>query len=229
MSAWDDALFALLAAATLVVGWASWRAFLRVSPEDWALLRRGAYVETMAGGWALAGAVALRWAISGRSWEGLGLARPWLAAASAGALAASGAAAALWPVSPSDRARLAERHGPVAVLLPRTPGEARLWVPVSISAGITEEMVHRGFLLGWLAALLPAAAAVAVSAALFAAGHAYQGRRGILVTAVLGMALGALRLASGSLYPGMGLHAAVDLWAGIRWHRALAAEGPGPA
>lgn len=82
-----------------------------------------------------------------------------------------------------------------------------------MTAGITEELVYRAFALTVLLAVLPGGhwPALLVAAALFGLGHAYQGRTGMLVTALLAVGLGRLYLDTGSLLPGMVVHALIDL------------------
>jgi membrane protease YdiL (CAAX protease family) len=53
--------------------------------------------------------------------------------------------------------------------------------------------------------------ALAASSLIFGLGHAYQGFKGVLSTAVAGLFLGLLFLLSGALIPAMALHALLDL------------------
>jgi uncharacterized protein len=99
-------------------------------------------------------------------------------------------------------------------LLPRTPGERRLFVVVGVTAGVCEEWLYRGFFLAVVAALgggLPPAALVGIAAAAFGLAHAYQGVSGVLTTGVLGGVMALLYLQTGSLLVPLLLHAAIDL------------------
>jgi membrane protease YdiL (CAAX protease family) len=153
----------------------------------------------------------------GAPWSGLSPATAWIIAAAAGA-------GQLLPVAfarfdPGLRARLAAAFDEIGYLLPRTAREKLLFAGVSVTAGITEELIYRGFLVRYLAAGpwgLSAAAALAVSSVAFGVAHAGQGVRGMLLTGVLGLLLGGLYLASGSLLLPILLHTLIDL-------RALAA------
>lgn len=104
----------------------------------------------------------------------------------------------------------------VRFLLPRTSSEKIAFAGLSVSAGIAEELVFRAFLL---AALLEAGAgigvAVAVSVTLFALSHAYQGIAGAIRVLLLGALLTAPILLTGSVYPSIIAHAALDLIAGL--------------
>lgn len=101
-------------------------------------------------------------------------------------------------------------------LLPRTGSEKIAFAGLSVSAGIAEELVFRAFLI---AALLQAGApmtlAAGLSVAVFAVSHAYQGVTGVLRVAALGAILTLPILVTGSIYPGMIAHAALDVLAGI--------------
>jgi membrane protease YdiL (CAAX protease family) len=104
-------------------------------------------------------------------------------------------------------------HATVA-LLPRTPGERRLFTVVGLTAGLCEEWLYRGFFLAVVAALIggpPTVVLVVVAAGAFGLAHAYQGPAGVLTTAVLGGVLAALYLQTGSLLLPVLLHAAIDL------------------
>ncbi|MFH6784789.1 MULTISPECIES: CPBP family intramembrane glutamic endopeptidase [Methylobacterium] len=81
-----------------------------------------------------------------------------------------------------------------------------LWLVVL--APLAEEMLFRGDLFGRLRRHLAPAATVAVSAAVFALCHAENGLLQPVSVLPLGVALGAMRLWSGSLWPCIALHAA---------------------
>jgi membrane protease YdiL (CAAX protease family) len=102
----------------------------------------------------------------------------------------------------------------VLALLPRTTRERRAFAGVAVTAGVCEETLYRGVLLGLLSALAPGlspAGLALVSAAAFALAHSYQGVLGMLATAVLGGCLAVLYLGSGSLLLPVLYHLLVDL------------------
>jgi hypothetical protein len=99
-------------------------------------------------------------------------------------------------------------------LLPRTPGERRLFTAVGITAGVCEEWLYRGFFLAAVAAVaggLPTAVLVVVAAVAFGLAHAYQGPAGIVTTGLLGGVMAAVYLQTGSLLLPVLLHAVIDL------------------
>ncbi len=114
--------------------------------------------------------------------------------------------------------------GDVEVLLPTTSRERRWYAAVAVTAGITEEVVYRALALTVLLALLPGGRwpAIVVAAVMFGLGHVYQGVAGVLVTAGLAVALGLLYLHTGSLLPGIVVHALLDL-------RILLLPAPAPS
>jgi membrane protease YdiL (CAAX protease family) len=99
-------------------------------------------------------------------------------------------------------------------MLPRTRAERWSFAALSLTAGLTEEVIWRGFGLGLLFALLPhapVAVPIALASLAFGWAHLYQGRTGILVTGVLGALFAWLYWATGSLLLPMLLHVLVDL------------------
>lgn len=99
-------------------------------------------------------------------------------------------------------------------LLPETVAERVGFVLLSVTAGICEETLYRGFLIRYLhdlAPALPLLLALAAAALLFGLAHLYQGRGALLRTAITGLAFGGLFVVTGSLLPCIVLHALIDL------------------
>ena len=97
-------------------------------------------------------------------------------------------------------------------------GHERLWFAVlSVSAGVCEELIYRGFLLEYFRGRLNGplhlnlTAAWLLTSVAFGTAHLYQGLKGILSTTIAWLALGMLAILSGSLALPMLLHALVDL------------------
>lgn len=107
-------------------------------------------------------------------------------------------------------------------LVPRTPPEKGLAIFLVFTVAICEEFIYRGFVEGWFQGLTGSVAAGAViSAAFFALGHLYQGRRGMLMTFLVGLVLSGVRVWTASLVPCILIHFAVDLSAGVASQRLL--------
>jgi len=101
-------------------------------------------------------------------------------------------------------------------LLPKNSTERAVWIVVSITAGVCEEILYRGWLLSLFAAALGSVwLGLLISSIFFGLAHAYQGRNGILGTGVLGAIFGMVFIVSGSLIPGQVLHTAMDLNNGL--------------
>ena len=99
-------------------------------------------------------------------------------------------------------------------LLPETGVERFSFVLLSLTAGICEETLFRGFLIRYLhegAFALPLLTALALSSVAFGLAHIYQGASAVLRTGLVGLAFGLLYLLTGSLIPCIALHALIDL------------------
>lgn len=99
------------------------------------------------------------------------------------------------------------------LLNPRSKKEKIGFSFVSLTAGICEEIVYRGFLFFLLQTVFPdlhIAFVVLIAMAIFGVGHIYQGVGGILKTAVVGGVFGCLYLATGSLILPIIFHFVVD-------------------
>lgn len=100
-------------------------------------------------------------------------------------------------------------------LLPRGPDERAAFGLVSLSAGVGEEIIFRGYALGTLLPVLGTGWAVAVTSVAFGVLHAYQGPLGIVRTGAMGAVLAWGFLASGSLWPPVVAHTLLDLVMGL--------------
>jgi len=112
------------------------------------------------------------------------------------------------------RAQQREALERLSFFLPRTRRERRWFGAVSISAGICEEVIFRGFLAQYFAALplgISPIGAYLLSALVFGIDHGYQGLSGILATGFLALVFTALFLATGSIWVPILVHALIDL------------------
>jgi uncharacterized protein len=104
----------------------------------------------------------------------------------------------------------------IQTLLPRGGAETMLWVGVSVSAGICEELAFRGYFQRQFAALAHSRGiALFVQAVLFGISHGYQGIEACAKIVLFGLLFGVLALWRGSLRPGMVAHAWGDIAGGI--------------
>ena len=113
-------------------------------------------------------------------------------------------------------AHLSSPQKTLAQLAPQNALELLLWVLLSISAGICEELTFRGYLLQqfsragkrlWIGVL--------ASSLLFGVAHGYEGASGIIAITVYGAMFCLLTIKRDSLRPGMMAHAWHDIFSGI--------------
>jgi membrane protease YdiL (CAAX protease family) len=99
-------------------------------------------------------------------------------------------------------------------ILPGTAIERWWFAALSIGAGISEELLFRGFLLYYLGRYLPELSVwpqILIASAVFGLAHLFQGWRGTLATGALGAVFGLLYAVTGSLFAPIVIHAAIDL------------------
>jgi uncharacterized protein len=129
---------------------------------------------------------------------------------------------ALWRAVPAAESEL------LRFLLPRTPGEKAAFVGVSVTAGVCEELVFRGFLIvALLTTTGSLTTAVVISSVVFGVLHSYQGWIGIARTASLGLLLAVPFAVTGSVLPSMVAHAGINVVVGIFLARWLLREPSG--
>jgi len=168
---------------------------------DWALLyycwvgvhRHGGNLNTLSGG---------RWT----SWKSLAtdvaIAIPFWGVWEATAYAVA------WVLGPSSAKSVGD-------LLPRSLVEIAIWIAVSITAGVCEELAFRGYLQRQFQALSGnIAVAVVLQAAVFGIAHGYQGWKQVVVISVLGVLYGALAAWRRNVRATMIAHAWGDIWEG---------------
>lgn len=205
---------------------------LRAAPLGIERARRRAYLETVIVEWTLVAATVVLWGARGRAWADLGVGLRlgwgfWLALA----LAATAMVLATWQrlslVRSKDEEVLTTVLAQIEKVRPLMPQDRRDLGPftlVALTAGICEEALFRGFVLWYLLALIPAAAAWVVAALLFGMAHAYQGSQGVLQTGLVGLGLVILYVLSGSLWIPMVVHAFLDVNSGLLAYAFLRRE-----
>ena len=172
--------------------------------------------------WSLVAAGAVLWWLEGRALEALRLVAPhgwrlWSAIGLVSALAAwyARTLAKVLRIPPSRRSGLRSQLGHLAVVLPHMRSELAWFVALSLSAGVCEELVFRGYLIWVFQPIVGLWGAAGLSIVVFALAHAYQGARGIVTTGIAGALFTAVVLVFGSLWPAIALHALVDAGQGV--------------
>ena len=120
-----------------------------------------------------------------------------------------------------EKAKHAESFGDLVNFIPQTRRELNNFYVVSVTAGIVEEIVYRGFVIWYFAQFMPAWGAVVVSSIGFGLGHSYQGANGAVRVGVIGLAFGALYVITGSIWLPIIAHALLDILQGATIHEIL--------
>lgn len=130
---------------------------------------------------------------------------------------------ALWPLAQSLRgerwrcayaAAIRKQGAAFPGILPNTALECAAFALLSLTAGLCEEILFRGFMIRFLVESplqLGMLAALVISSTVFGLNHAYQGAKGMVSTAISGLGFGLVFVLSGTLVPCILLHALVDL------------------
>jgi len=99
--------------------------------------------------------------------------------------------------------------------LPTSLLEIMVWIGVSITAGICEELAFRGFVQRQFHALTGnIGLAVLAQGLVFGLFHAYQGWKNVVVISLLGILFGALAAWRRNLRANVIVHAWADVWGG---------------
>ena len=195
--------------------------------ERVADVRRSLYLQAIALQWGLSALALWIWWWRERSAATLGLEPRTVVGTGWGLVGAGLVGIGLWIVrmrarrDPDALERTLERLRHLERMLPHTIRERNHFYLVSLTAGICEELLYRGYMLWYLGHWLDTIPAVAVASLIFGVGHAYQGWKGIITTGLVGAVMAIVYLGSGSLWPAMALHAVIDMHAGSLAYAAL--------
>lgn len=178
------------------------------------------YSQTILMLWALALSILVLWAISDRSWAALGF------QIQSGALALTGwglagliAAFFLYQyamVSRSDSLRAQYREEMtkkplIRNFMPHTEDERQVFNLMGITAGITEEIIFRAYLIWAFAFYMPIWAAALASLLVFTVLHLYQGAQQLPTVFAMGGLVTLVFVLSGSIWPAIAVHIFVDV------------------
>ncbi len=161
-------------------------------------VRIWAYKQTILTWLTLTVLLLAMWSLLGRDWAAIGFRFPDLGPLVVGlGFSALFLAIILTPLrklSMSDMPieEFEQQLGKVAILLPRSRKEGAWFQRLSVNAGITEEIIFRGYLIWYLQHFLPLLWSAVIAALLFGLGHLYQGARqlpGLLLVSAVAVAL----------------------------------------
>ncbi len=208
----------------------SWPAVHRQLAEDPARARKRLWTEAIVYSWILVAIGAAVWLYHGRSWASLGFSLPdgWRLRASGALVLLLVSYLAIGAVQvardPKIRENVRGQAEKIADMLPHTQGDMTRWAGVSLTAGFCEEFLFRGYFIWALSPWLGWWGAAALSLAIFALGHLYQGWSGVLRTGIVGALFTLVLAIFGSLWPVIALHALLDLGNGLMAWLALREE-----
>lgn len=224
---WDFLLIFFLLA--VVVPWRGWARMQRLTalPSVTSRDRMLLYLTSIATQWAITVVIAWRAFARGLSSAEMGLKSTPLA----GLLLIGVGGAALFGtahwfnlrrVGKSTNPAVEQLRSLGAKIFPHSKRELALFVLLSMTAGICEEFIYRGYVCGALFHVhAPVWSVLLISSALFGLAHAYQGRGGVVGTLLLGAVFGLTRILYDSLVPVVLWHATVDIVAGLAGRRYL--------
>ena len=221
MTLLEHGLVFIIAIVYPIAGLFGFRRLLRRVAAGESVNRSELYRNTMVGHWTLLLICMAIWAGAARPWSALGLGLqldPRFAIAAI--LTVLGIVVLLMQVREVKSAtqkqldRIRKRFGKLSLIIPQNGNELARFYGLSITAGIVEEILWRGFLIWYLSQFMPLWAAALVSIIGFGLAHAYQGIAHLPLVTAVGAAFTGLYLLSGSIWLPIILHAAVDILQG---------------
>ena len=233
MSQTVDYAFAVLFAVVVslfeyFVFWPRFRDAIRSGAPD---ARVRGYRRVVIGQWTFAIAALAIWRAYDRPLGALGLSTPtgWRLVVGVGIIVAIVylAAAQIRSVSRTTaerRVALRPRLGTLAFMLPHTTDERGWFIALSVTAGVCEELLYRGYLVWVLQPWLGLIGAALASVVLFGLGHGYQGRNGLVRATLAGAVMATVVLVTHWLVPAMVVHAVIDASAGMVGYALLSGE-----
>ena len=221
MTLLDHGLVFIIAIVYPIAGFVGFRRLLRRVAAGESINRSQLYRNTIIGHWTLLLMCMAMWVGAARPWTALGFnlqLNLWFAFAAA--LTVLGIAALFMQLRQVKNATqeeingFKERFGKLSIILPQNGNELARFYGLSITAGIVEEILWRGFLIWYLGQFMPLWVAALISVIGFGLAHAYQGVADLPQVTAVGAAFTGLYLLSGSIWLPIILHAAVDILQG---------------
>ncbi len=231
MSNVDHLMMLLLAIALPIASGWTYRLHVRRIEAGKPPDRLAQYRLTKIAQWTALALLVAAWLVLGRPFADLGLRAPGGAGFFAGLLLLVPLTAWLiyaWrrasKADDAERAKIISALGSLRHMLPDTRKSLRSFAGLSLTAGIVEEIVYRGYVFWYLAHFLPAWAVVFVAALVFGVGHSYQGAANALRVTLVALAFGAYYLLTGSVWLPIVAHALLDLLQGAMVYEYLRAR-----
>ena len=218
----DHIVFGFLVVVFPISGYFSLRRYAALIRAGRTEMRMRLYRRVIAEEWVMAIALLIGWFALGRSGAAIGLnvqggTPAWIGYGLA-VLISVVLVAQAWsvPRNPKSLAKTKKQLSSLSFILPHTLKERKAFDAVSVTAGICEEVIFRGYLITYLMAVIgtPFWIAGIVSSLVFGVAHSYQGPAGIPRTAAVGGLMALLYGLTGSLLAPMVVHAVMDITSG---------------
>ena len=224
-----DHLFVLLFAVVFpITGFISFRRLQRRVAAGETVNRGRLYLNTSASQWLLFVLAVVVWWFAARPWADLGLSfsgdRNFLIGVVLTVIGIAFLVFQILQVRKSDDEelrRLRASFADLLLMMPRNGNELARFYGLSLTAGIVEELLWRGFLFWYLGHFMPLWAAAIVSSLGFGIAHAYQGWRQVPAIVLVGAVFSGLYLLTGSLWLSIVMHIAVDVLQGRMVYEVL--------
>jgi len=225
LTIWDHCFVIIAVCAIPFYVWRSYPSFVESVRRRGEPARIAGYRETIVLWLGAAMGLAAIWLGLGRPWAdlgfrwgdplrfglglGFGLVLLWITRRELRRLASGGPSA------------ITDRLGEVHIFLPRTARELGWFRGMAINAGITEELIFRGFLLWYLEPFVGLGWAAVAAVAAFTLAHAYQGLAQVPALVFTSACFVGLYLGTGSLLLPIVLHALIDILQGAALAKSL--------
>ncbi len=221
MTLLDHGLVFIIAIVYPIAGFVGFRRLLHRVAAGESVNRSQLYRNTIIGHWTLLLMCMASWAGAARPWSALGLGLQLDPKFALGVvLTILGIVVLLMQVrevksaTQEQLAGIRKRFGKLSLIIPQNGNELARFYGLSITAGIVEEILWRGFLIWYLGQFMPLWVAALVSVIGFGLAHAYQGVANLPQVTAVGAAFTGLYLLTASIWLPIILHAAVDILQG---------------
>jgi len=231
----DHLYFLIIVFVQPVVGYITFNKLVRRAEAGEDINVNHIYNSTMAGHWALFVVLLGFWALANRQWADLGFGLPVdyrLYVGIALTLVAIVFMALQLRQLGSADSKTAEglrcQLGKLEFIFPRNNNQLTRFYTLSVTAGIVEEAIWRGFMFWYLGHVMPLWAAALVSSVGFGLAHVYQGAANVPKVILIGTVFAGLYLLTGSIWLPMVLHAVFDIVQGRAVYGILTRPAPNP-
>ena len=236
MTVIDHLFFLFLAVAYPVASYISFKRLLRRIAAGQVVSPTEIYKWTLINHWVVFGIALAIWLATGRSWAALGFG--WdidtgfllgLALTIAAIIVMMRQYGGLDNASEKTRQSLRRQVGDLEFMMPRNSTELGSFYAVSVTAGIVEETLWRGYMFWYLGHVMPLWAAAIVTSVVFGFGHIYQGVANVPKITLVGAVFAGLYILTGSLWLPILLHAVFDAVQGKAVFRLLSSTSATPS